>query len=235
MATETIGGIGTSVQTSAVAPRAGATRGFTDLKSEDFFKLLIAQLQSQDPLKPTDNQALLEQMSLIRQMEQSTSLNRTLGALAGEQRFASTAGLIGHYVGGRVTDSGGNSITVEGVVTGVIYEANGSATLQLHNGRILPAEKVQQVTLLENLPPDVLERIETEMSGGGPGAPSAPGAPAALMPLDPDGDPSSQPANDAARTRGAPTGREAQPFDEKEAADRQAWLGRLLRAARARQ
>jgi flagellar basal-body rod modification protein FlgD len=139
------------------------TRGFTDLDSEDFFGLLIAQLQNQDPLKPTDNQQLLQQMSSIRQMEQSTTLNKTLTSLAGEQRFGATAGLIGHYVSGTVKDSGGNSIDVEGVVTGVQFNKSGEAILELHNGNHLPASSVDLVTLVENLPQDVIDRIHSEM------------------------------------------------------------------------
>lgn len=143
------------------------TRGFSDLDSEDFFGLLIAQLQNQDPLKPTDNQQLLQQMSSIRQMEQNTTLNNTLTALAGEQRFGATAGLIGHFVSGTVTDSGGNSIEVNGVVTGVQFNSKGDAILELHNGRTLPASKVELVTLVENLPPDVLDQIHAEMGAAG--------------------------------------------------------------------
>jgi len=138
------------------------THGFSDLDSEDFFGLLIAQLQNQDPLKPTDNQQLLSQMSSIRQMEQSATLNKSLTALASEQRFGATAGLIGHYVAGTVTDSGGNSIEVQGVVTGVQFNRNGEAVLELHNGKTLPASSVDLVTLVENLPQDVLDRIHSE-------------------------------------------------------------------------
>ena len=145
-------------------------RGFSDLDSEDFFGLLIAQLQNQDPLKPTDNQQLLSQMSSIRQMEQSTTLNKTLTSLAGEQRFGATAGLIGHYVAGTVKDSGGNSIDVQGVVTGVQFNRNGEAMLELHNGKHLPASSVNLVTLVENLPQDILDQIRSEM--GTSGAPS---------------------------------------------------------------
>ena len=135
------------------------TRGFQDMSSEDFFALLIAELQSQDPLKPTDNQQLLSQMATIREMEQSANLNKTLQALAGEQRFGATAGLIGHYVFGTATNSNGDPVEIEGVVTGVKFDKSGNALLELHNGKFLPAGKVELVTLLENLPDDVLDRL----------------------------------------------------------------------------
>jgi len=244
MATSGISGTNTINGAGGILGRAPTTRSFNDLKSEDFFALLIAQLQAQDPLKPADNQALLQQMSMIRQMEQSTTLNKSLGALAGEQRFAATAGLIGHYVGGTVTDVAGNSVGVQGVVVGVIYERDGSAVLQLHNGRNLPAEKVEQVTLLENLPPELLEQIEREL-GGGAAPPSGGATPpgGSTPPTPPDGNP---PVNDASgsdvnspdddtQARAARPDAATQAELTHKATERQTWLAKLLRAARARQ
>ncbi|MCH8965260.1 MAG: hypothetical protein IIB58_09890, partial [Planctomycetes bacterium] len=42
---------------------------FSALGSAEFFKLIITDLLNQDPLNPTDNQKLLEQISLIRDIE----------------------------------------------------------------------------------------------------------------------------------------------------------------------
>lgn len=159
-------------------PSAPATRRFDDLKSEDFFGLLIAQLQNQDPMKPTDNQALLQQMSMIRQMEQSNTLNKSLEALAGEQRFGATSGLIGQYVAGHLTDSAGQEVTVQGLVLGVTFERDGSAVLQLHNGKQLPANKVDEVTVVENLPKAVRDQLAAELAqlngGTNGGTPTTP-------------------------------------------------------------
>ena len=145
-------------------PAVSGGRRFDDLKSEDFFGLLIAQLQNQDPMKPTDNQQLLQQMSMIRQMEQSTNLNKSLDALAGEQRFGATAGLIGQYVAGHLTDSAGEEVTVQGLVLGVTFERDGSAVLQLHNGKSLPANKVDEVTVVENLPKALRDQLAAELA-----------------------------------------------------------------------
>ncbi|MFQ5502192.1 MAG: flagellar hook assembly protein FlgD [Phycisphaerae bacterium] len=177
----------TAETNSVVASQRANTVGFADLNSEDFFALLIAELQSQDPLNPQDNQQLLNQMSSIRQMEQNATLTSTLESLAGEQRFGATAGLIGHYVLGTVADQSGQPIDVEGVVIGVSFERDGDAILELHNGHSVPASKVREVTLVENLPPDILAQLEAELEalGGGPDAP--PGDPDA-PPDDPPGD-----------------------------------------------
>ncbi|MEK6644969.1 MAG: flagellar hook capping FlgD N-terminal domain-containing protein [Planctomycetota bacterium] len=157
--------IGKASSTNAAAIRPTTTKNFNDLQSEDFFGLLIAQLQSQDPLKPTDNQTLLNQMSSIRQMEQSSTLTNTLNSLAAEQRFGSASSLIGQYVSGTFGDSNSSPTTVAGVVTSVRFEDSGRAILELHNGGEIPAEKVDLVTLVENLPDEIRQRILTETDG----------------------------------------------------------------------
>ncbi|MCZ6697342.1 MAG: hypothetical protein O7D94_00235 [Planctomycetota bacterium] len=139
------------------------TKRFDELKNEDFFALLIAELRAQDPLNPADNQQLFSQMSQIRQIEQSTTLNATLQALAAEQRFGATSGLIGHYVSGSLTSESGDQFEVQGLVIGVRFESDGRAILELHDGNSIPAEEVDQVTLLENLPPEILEQLQSEL------------------------------------------------------------------------
>ncbi|MCG8406217.1 MAG: hypothetical protein MI923_13555 [Phycisphaerales bacterium] len=148
--------------TSTVAERRATSRGFDDLSSEDFFGLLIAELQSQNPLEPKDNEQILSQMSNIRQMEQSAKLNETLDALAGEQRFGATSSLIGHYIAGTVTDQAGVPTEIQGLVIGVRFEGD-NAILELHDGQAIPADKVEQVTLIENLPPEILEELQKEL------------------------------------------------------------------------
>lgn len=158
---------------SVLGVQKPSTHGFNDLSGEDFFSLLIAQLQSQDPLKPTDNQQLLSQISGIRQMEQSSKLNSTLDSLASQQQFGSVSGLIGHYIAGSVKDSAGNSQEIQGLVIGCRFE-NGRGILELHNGKSIPAENVEQVTLVDNLPPDILAQLQQELgqtgASGGTGA-----------------------------------------------------------------
>lgn len=153
----------TSAAIAATSSPQATTRRFQDMGSEEYFSLLIAELQSQDPMNPTDNQQLLNQMSSIQQMELSTTLNETLMSLAVEQRFGATSSLIGHYISGTVTNKAGDSFEIQGVVIGVRFEPDGEAILELHNGESLPAAKVDQVTLVENLPPEILEQLQAEM------------------------------------------------------------------------
>ncbi len=159
MITSTVGS-----STQVTSTHDATTRGFGDMSSEDFFKLLITELQTQDPMNPTDNQQLMQQMSTIREMEQTATLTETLTSLASEQRFSGATSLIGHYIAGTVKDSSGGSYELQGLVIGVRFDADGDAILELHNGREIPLSRVEQVTLVENLPPDILEQLQADLA-----------------------------------------------------------------------
>ena len=49
-----------------------------ELKTEDFIKMMITQLQNQDPLEPAKNQELLAQMSQIGQLQSANALQDSL-------------------------------------------------------------------------------------------------------------------------------------------------------------
>ena len=48
---------------------------FAEVDLQDFIKLLVTELQSQDPMEPVDNSKILEQVSQIRSIESNTRLN----------------------------------------------------------------------------------------------------------------------------------------------------------------
>jgi flagellar basal-body rod modification protein FlgD len=119
---------------------------FAELGSGDFFKLMIAELTNQDPLEPTDNQALLQQISSMREIELSTTLTDTLRSLTGQQRFSSASSLIGNYVTGMPGEDGQ---VHRGMVVGVRFAGDGRPMLQLSTGAELPMEQVATVESAE--------------------------------------------------------------------------------------
>lgn len=125
-------------------------RGMDDFASEDFFKLLITELQQQDPFKPSDTGTMIEQVSQIRSIELSGNLTDVLGQLTHQQHTAGTSELIGKYIVARPEGESGEVQEIEGVVTGVRFDTDGSALLELDTGQVVRAEDVVHVTTVEN-------------------------------------------------------------------------------------
>jgi flagellar basal-body rod modification protein FlgD len=80
----------------------GALRG---LDMNHFLTLMITELQNQDPLNPMDNSQILQQISQIREIEATTSMQETLDAVLLGQNLANASGLINKNVTA-LTDSG---------------------------------------------------------------------------------------------------------------------------------
>ena len=124
------------------ALRSTGANTFAELGSEDFLQLLITQITNQDPLEPMGNAELLEQLSLVRELEVSTTLTDTLQRLAGQDRFSSAPSLIGKFVS---SSPGADGLVQSGVVLGVRFTDDGRPLLQLSDGTELPIERVLTV------------------------------------------------------------------------------------------
>ena len=90
MAVEVIGG-GTSASQQVTLQSLGVSQ-------EDFFKILITQLQFQDPLKPIDNQAFIAQIAQFTSLEQARQTNNRIDDLLTIQATTQSIGLLGKTV-----------------------------------------------------------------------------------------------------------------------------------------
>jgi len=111
------------------------------LKASDFIKMMITQLQNQDPLQPTSNQDLLNQMSQIGQLESSTDLQSSLKTMTVQQTLGSAGNLIGKMVTGQ--DDHGKPL--KGLVNSVKV-VDGAVSLELDNGSELSMSNVTGIT-----------------------------------------------------------------------------------------
>src|SRR5688500_8384686 len=112
---------------TAANPAPAQGKGMSGISGDDFMKILIKQLQLQDPLEPMNNQEMIAQMSTIRELEMNTRLSQKLEQLTDQQRFGSAASLIGKHVKGTVMDATGNEFDKEGVVVSVRFTSKGEA------------------------------------------------------------------------------------------------------------
>src|SRR5438034_1043170 len=70
-----------------------------------FLKLMIAELQNQDPLNPLDNKEMLAQISQLRQVAATDKLSSTLDSVLLGQNIASATSLIGADIDGLSDDN----------------------------------------------------------------------------------------------------------------------------------
>jgi len=85
---------------STAASSASAITSAGD-QQDRFLKLLVAQLQNQDPLNPMDNSAITSQMAQISTVSGIEQLNATLKSLTSQQSASDqvqAATLVGHQV-----------------------------------------------------------------------------------------------------------------------------------------
>ncbi len=134
---------------SALSTRPASDRGIATLSSEDFFKILVSELQTQDPLEPSKTSDMIGQVSQIRSIELSSKMGDTLDTLVQQQRTAGMADFLGKYVTAVTNAPDGSPIATEGVVTGVTFASDGSAVLELDTGLSVPVRDVVHVSTLE--------------------------------------------------------------------------------------
>jgi flagellar basal-body rod modification protein FlgD len=122
----------TTAATSPAPPAASATSAPSgapptnpggELGKNDFLKLMIAQLQAQNPLEPTEGAAYIGQLAQFSQLEQVTNLAQSSEQSAAAQRVAQAVALIGHTVSSTDPSTGA---THEGTVQSVQITSSGA-------------------------------------------------------------------------------------------------------------
>lgn len=94
-----------------------------------FLRLLIAQMQNQDPTNPTDPAQWMGQIASFSNVEQSIQANAKLDAMMTSMALSQVDGIIGHTV---TSDDG----TISGKVTSVRI-ISGGAVAMLDTGKEL--------------------------------------------------------------------------------------------------
>jgi flagellar basal-body rod modification protein FlgD len=97
----------TSTTDSSAA--AAAMKKSTGMNKDDFMKLFIAQLQYQDPLKPQDPSAMLDQLSQLSLVEQSYNSSTALNNLLTAQNNSTTMNSVS-FIGKNVKANGNTAV-----------------------------------------------------------------------------------------------------------------------------
>lgn len=106
----------------------------------DYMKLLVTQLQNQNPLEPLDNNEMAAQLTQFSQLEQLESMNRNFAGVLESVQADYGAGLLGKEVSYLAEDSAGFQEMVSGVVAGVYKDIDGDLMLSVGGGGITLAD-----------------------------------------------------------------------------------------------
>ncbi|HBJ36872.1 MAG TPA: flagellar biosynthesis protein FlgD [Planctomycetaceae bacterium] len=124
------GSTASSVSSTGASTRSG---GFSNVDSDQFMQLLLAELQNQDPLEPMKNSDMVQQMSQIRNIGATDQLTSTLSTLRESQELVTASSLIGQKVEGLADDAS----AINGVVDRITVETdseNKTRNVKVHVG-----------------------------------------------------------------------------------------------------
>ncbi len=117
------------------------------LGKDDFLKLLITQLSSQDPTNPVKDQDFIAQMAQFSSLEQMNNISQGIGKMTNRQSFS----LVGKVVSGPDFVTGEN---VVGLAGALFFDGEGKSFVRV-NGRTV---EIDAITLITD--PSVLNQAE---------------------------------------------------------------------------
>lgn len=116
------------------------------LGKDEFLKILMAQLQNQDPLSPLDDKDFIAQMATFSSLEQLMNMSQSIDALV-QNQLISPVVQYSHMIGKEVTyvsseDGVGETITSK---VKAVSQKDGWAILELENGDKIVADSILKV------------------------------------------------------------------------------------------
>ncbi len=159
---------GTILKTNKTTGLSGSQGIVTNdsLGKDDFLKLLVAQMQNQDPLSPMDNKDSIAQLATFSSLEQMNNiaasmdaLNRNMANFSQQSSLTQGAAMIGKWVSGIDTDG---VTTIEGTVEAVKW-LDGDPKMQIRkvDGTLADLE-MGLITLVKDQAPVILPLVADE-------------------------------------------------------------------------
>ncbi|KRE56622.1 flagellar hook capping FlgD N-terminal domain-containing protein [Paenibacillus sp. Soil750] len=113
----------------------------TTLGKDDFLKILITQLQNQDPTQPLQDKEFIAQMAQFTSVEQLTNMASEMKLM--RQSLGFVSGLIGKSISWTGTDASGVTTEMSGVVDSITFkDGNQFATV---NGVEVSLDKLKKI------------------------------------------------------------------------------------------
>lgn len=116
------------------------------LDKDDFLKLLVTELQHQDPTNPMQDREFIAQMAQFSSMEQMMNMNKSMESIVDKFNFQTTYGLLGKNVEiiSQGREEGAEPKTVSGIVKSV--SRNGAEVSVTVNGEMFPISEIKTIS-----------------------------------------------------------------------------------------
>lgn len=99
----------------------------------DYMKLLVTQLQNQDPLEPMKNDQMAMQLAQYSQLQQLESMNSNFSSILDATQKSYASSLLGKTVSYYATQADGSVQNAEGVVKEVGTDKDGKVILNVNS------------------------------------------------------------------------------------------------------
>jgi flagellar basal-body rod modification protein FlgD len=130
------------------------------LGKDDFLKILVTQLQNQDPTQPLQDREFIAQMTQFSSLEQMTQLNEMFSRFAQSQTIGGFSNMIGKKITWTETETEGTGdqavekeVAKEGIVSAVSMK-DGKTQVVLEEGKKLDVTKIETVSDPSAKPPE---------------------------------------------------------------------------------
>ena len=123
------------------------------LGKDDFLRILMTQLQNQDPMNPMQDKDFIAQMATFSSLEQMTNINKTMESFVNSQNgdlLLKYSSMIGKELewGYKSTDSDGNEVNNSGIgIVKSIKQKGTEIELELEDGTNVFTDEIIKVSL----------------------------------------------------------------------------------------
>ncbi|QST01588.1 flagellar hook assembly protein FlgD [Pontibacillus sp. ALD_SL1] len=118
------------------------------LGKDDFLKILMTQLQNQDPTSPMKDKEFISQMTSFSTLEQMTNMSTAIEKLTQAQNFAPVvkySSMIGKQVSYKTKNENGTVTGAETSEVLAVTKKQNTVELELRNGEKISTDQIMRV------------------------------------------------------------------------------------------
>ncbi|MGM0873671.1 MAG: flagellar hook assembly protein FlgD [Bacillota bacterium] len=127
---------------------SASNAGKSGLGKDEFLKILMAQLQNQDPLNPMEDKEFIAQMAQFSTLEQTTNMTSMLEKFINTQKQSDSILKYSEMIGKQVEWKNAEEEASSGIVKSIKQSETG-IFLELENGKEISSDSVIKVSKAE--------------------------------------------------------------------------------------